>query len=82
VAEDGKNVLFQVSDEGGGVPPSERDRAFERFVRLPGSEHVPGSGLGLAIARSLVELNGGRLRLGDAPSGGALFEIELPRAAA
>jgi two-component system sensor histidine kinase KdpD len=81
VAENGKNVLFHVSDEGRGVPPSERDRAFERFVRLPGSEHVPGSGLGLAIARSLVELNGGRLRLGDAPSGGALFEIELARAA-
>lgn len=81
VAEDGKNVRFNVSDEGRGVPASERDRVFERFVRLPGSEHVPGSGLGLAIARSLVELNGGRLRLGDAPSGGALFEIELPRAA-
>jgi len=81
VAEDGKNVLFHVSDEGGGVPASERDRVFERFVRLPGSERVPGSGLGLAIARSLVELNGGRLRLGDAPSGGALFEIAIPRAA-
>jgi two-component system sensor histidine kinase KdpD len=82
VAEDGKDVLFRVADEGRGVPPSERDRVFERFVRLPGSEQVPGSGLGLAIARSLVELNGGRLRLTDAPGGGALFEIVLPRAAA
>lgn len=82
VAEGSKDVLFRVSDEGSGVPPSERDRVFERFVRLPVSEQVPGSGLGLAIARSLVELNGGRLRLTDAPSGGALFEIAIPRAVA
>jgi two-component system sensor histidine kinase KdpD len=80
VVEDGRNVLFHVTDEGGGVPAAERDRVFDRFVRLPGSEEIPGSGLGLAIARSLVELNGGRLRLGDAPSGGALFEISIPRA--
>jgi signal transduction histidine kinase len=42
---------------------------------------VPGTGLGLSIARSLVEMNGGTLRLADAPGGGTLFEIRLPREA-
>ena len=48
-------------------------------MRLDENKEIPGSGLGLSIARSLVELNGGRLRLANAPGGGALFEIVLPR---
>ncbi len=55
---------------------------FERFVRLDGARDVPGSGLGLFIAKSLVALNGGRLRLAEAEGGGTLFEIALPRSAA
>jgi two-component system, OmpR family, sensor histidine kinase MprB len=47
-------------------------------VRLPSAQGVPGTGLGLNIARSLVELNGGALRLSGAPGGGTLFEIQLP----
>jgi two-component system sensor histidine kinase KdpD len=81
VVADDANVFFRVADEGRGVPAADRERALERFVRLEGSADIPGSGLGLAIARSLVELNGGRLRLADAPSGGALFEIAVPRVA-
>jgi two-component system sensor histidine kinase KdpD len=76
-----KSVVLRVSDRGPGVPAGERDRVFERFVRLPGAASVPGSGLGLSIARSLVEMNGGRLRLIEAPGGGTVFEIELERAA-
>ncbi len=79
-AADGKSVLFRISDEGTGVPTDERERVFGRFVRLPSSSAVPGTGLGLSIARSLVEMNGGKLRLKDAPGGGTTFEIELPRA--
>ena len=82
VAADETSVCFRVSDQGKGVPAGERDRVFERFVRLEDAGRLPGSGLGLSIARSLVELNGGRLRLGEAEGGGALFEIALPRIAA
>ena len=67
-----------MADQGKGVPERERERVFERFVRLDENKEIPGSGLGLSIARSLVELNGGRLRLANAPGGGALFEIVLP----
>lgn len=80
VTEDQTNVLFCVADEGKGVPAEQRERVFDRFVRLEDSARLPGSGLGLSIARSLVELNGGHLRLREAEGGGALFEIVLPRA--
>jgi two-component system heavy metal sensor histidine kinase CusS len=51
-----------VEDEGPGVPPEQRERIFERFVRIvrPGTEGK-GSGLGLAICRSIIELHGGRI---------------------
>ncbi len=76
---DGAQAILRVADHGKGVPERERERVFERFVRLDENREIPGSGLGLSIARSLVELNGGRLRLANAPGGGALFEIVLPR---
>ena len=73
-----------VEDQGPGVPPSERERIFERFVRLgdSGSEER-GSGLGLPICRSIIELHHGRIWAEGAIGGGlrVLFEIpatELP----
>ena len=59
----------------------DRDRVFDRFVRLPDAETVEGSGLGLFIARRLVEMNGGRVRLLPAEPTGARFEMLVPRAA-
>lgn len=79
VEEQKDSVVLRVADSGRGIPLPDRDRVLERFVRLPNSAGVPGSGLGLAIARSLVELNGGSIRIGDSPRGGVLFEIEFPR---
>jgi two-component system sensor histidine kinase KdpD len=81
VRSEDESVLLRISDHGPGVPAAERERVFERFVRLPSSSSVPGTGLGLSIARSLVEMNGGNLRLGEPPGGGTLFEIDLPKAA-
>ena len=77
---DGHSAFIRISDQGAGIPPSERQRVLDRFVRLPGASEVPGTGLGLSIARSLVELNGGKIRLAGASGGGTLFEVELPPA--
>ncbi|HKA35729.1 MAG TPA: ATP-binding protein, partial [Thermoanaerobaculia bacterium] len=79
VAAEGSDVFLRIADHGDGVPAEERERVFERFVRLDSARSVPGTGLGLSIARSLVELNGGSLKLSRAPGGGTLFEIRLPR---
>jgi signal transduction histidine kinase len=53
---------LEVEDQGPGLSPTERERAFDRFVRLgsPRADY-PGSGLGLAICRSIVELHGGHI---------------------
>ncbi|MDT0572373.1 HAMP domain-containing sensor histidine kinase [Streptomyces sp. DSM 3412] len=73
-------VVLQVVDDGTGVPPADRDRIFERFVRLDESRARDdgGAGLGLAIARDIAVRHGGTLTVGDAPGGGALFELRLP----
>jgi signal transduction histidine kinase len=53
----------QVEDEGSGVPSSEHEHIFDRFVRLPATPETDhgGSGLGLAICRGIVELHHGRI---------------------
>jgi two-component system sensor histidine kinase KdpD len=79
VSADDASIFLRVADKGTGIPAGDRERVFDRFVRLPGAENLPGTGLGLSIARSLVEGNGGSLRVSGAPGGGALFEIRLPR---
>ena len=64
-----------------GPAPPDRERVFERFVRLDEarSRDEGGAGLGLAIAREVLQRHGGTLALTDA-SCGAAFEIRLPRA--
>jgi len=78
-AEAGAAVL-RVADDGPGVPAADRERIFERFVRLDDarSRDEGGAGLGLAIARDLVLAHGGSLTVGEAPGGGALFKVRLP----
>ncbi|TVT31600.1 HAMP domain-containing histidine kinase [Amycolatopsis rhizosphaerae] len=68
---------FTVSDTGPGVPPSERERIFDRLVRLDQARDRlgGGSGLGLAIARGFARAHGGELRCGEAAGGGAEFTL-------
>jgi two-component system sensor histidine kinase TctE len=71
--------LLTVRDNGPGIPPAERERVFERFYRVLGTE-AEGSGLGLAIALEIVERSGGSIALADAPgSTGLLVAVRLPR---
>lgn len=78
----GGRAVVEVGDDGPGIPEAERDRVFDRFVRLDASRGrtTGGSGLGLAIVRELVAAHGGTVRAEAAPSGGALFRVELPLA--
>ncbi|MFJ7490069.1 ATP-binding protein [Streptomyces sp. NPDC097727] len=75
-------VAVAVTDDGAGVPPDERERIFERFVRLDDARtrDEGGAGLGLAIARDVAARHGGRLTVDGAPEGGARFEVWLPSA--
>ncbi|MFA3874744.1 ATP-binding protein [Streptomyces sp. MMCC 100] len=82
VRRDGEAAVVAVADDGEGVPAADRERIFERFVRLDDarSRDDGGAGLGLAIARDVAVRHGGTLTVHDAPAGGALFELRLPGA--
>jgi two-component system, OmpR family, sensor kinase len=79
--QDGRgSLVVSIDDDGPGVPPEQRDRVFGRFHRTQASRDRAsgGSGLGLGIARSIVELQGGRIWFEDSPLGGARVSFELP----
>ena len=76
-AQDG-HVGLRVEDSGPGIPPSERQRIFERFHR--GQAGDGGSGLGLSIANAVVSATRGRWRVGDSPEGGASMAVSWPLA--
>ncbi|MFJ8607668.1 sensor histidine kinase [Streptomyces sp. NPDC093675] len=81
VAVEGDDVVLTVGDDGPGVAPEDRERVFERFVRLDEarSRDAGGAGLGLAIARDVVLRHGGSLTVGGDPGRGAVFRARLPR---
>ena len=81
---DGDDVVLSVSDDGPGIPAKDRERAFDRFVRLDAArsrdgQEAGGSGLGLAIVRATALAHGGSAGLEDA-SPGLRAVIRLPAA--
>jgi signal transduction histidine kinase len=75
-------VEIVVEDTGEGIPPDQLQSVFEKFhqVRRDGKGKAPGTGLGLAIAKSLVELQGGRIRVESEVGRGSRFAFTLPAA--
>jgi signal transduction histidine kinase len=69
VKRDGEKVAIAVTDNGPGIPPAERARVLQRFVRLEKSRSTPGTGLGLSLAAAAAKLGGGSIELGDANPG-------------
>ncbi|MEO7061677.1 MAG: HAMP domain-containing sensor histidine kinase [Lapillicoccus sp.] len=81
VAAEADTAIVVVADDGPGIPVGERERVFDRFVRLDESRSRTsgGSGLGLAIARQLVGAHGGTISVGTSEGlGGAEVTIRLP----
>jgi two-component system OmpR family sensor kinase len=79
IAADETTAVVIVADSGPGIPPADRERIFQRFVRLPSPPGIkrPGSGLGLAIARGIAAAHGGTLLVLDSEAG-ARLELALP----
>lgn len=80
VAEQDGVVTLTVDDDGPGIPPAERTRVLDRFVRLGDARARDdgGSGLGLAIVAELVAAHGGAVVITEAPLGGARVVVTLP----
>lgn len=74
-------LRIAIRDHGPGIPAADRERVFEPFVRLEPSRNRDsgGSGIGLAITRNIVRWHRGDIMLDNAPDGGLIAEIRLPR---
>ncbi|WAC68808.1 sensor histidine kinase [Microbacterium sp. SL75] len=78
VAVRGATAVVSVADDGPGVPAADRERIFERLVRLDAARAASGGvGLGLPIARGIARAHGGDVRCVDGGVG-ARFEVTLP----
>ena len=78
-------VRLSVADDGPGIPAELRAHVFDRFVHNAGPgdrASSKGTGLGLAIVSTISIAHGGEASVGDSPSGGAMFTVELPLAEA
>ncbi|HEV7949297.1 MAG TPA: HAMP domain-containing sensor histidine kinase [Glaciihabitans sp.] len=82
LAHTGTSVTFSVEDDGNGIAVADRERVFDRFVRLDDARarDTGGSGLGLAIVKEIVVAHGGAVRLSESTLGGARIEVEFPAA--
>ena len=79
VLADGIDIL--VDDDGSGIPPADRERVFQPFIRLDPSRSpsTGGIGLGLTIARDVARNHGGEIHLETSPQGGLRARLHLPR---
>jgi len=73
----GKTLQIDISDDGPGIPPADRDRIFDPFFTT--REVGQGCGLGLSVAQQVVRAHGGEVAVSDAPGGGTTVTIRLPR---
>lgn len=73
------SIAISVSDNGPGIPDSEKDSVFQRFYRSDASRNDKQHfGLGLCIAKEIALLHQGSLKILDTPGGGATFVLKLP----
>src|SRR5437762_11669603 len=78
---DGRELRFDVSDDGVGIPEAARDRMFGVFERFhEGRAEAAGTGLGLALTKRLVEQMNGSISLESEEGKGTAFHVTLPDA--
>ena len=70
------HIRFYVRDTGIGIAPEDRERIFERFVKL--DTFTQGTGLGLSICKSIAEQLGGSVGVDSVAGEGSCFRIDIP----
>lgn len=71
-------AIFEIQDQGIGIPTEEQHQIFESFYRAKNVGSVPGSGLGLTIVQKSVELQGGKITVNSEVGVGTTFTVNLP----
>ncbi|MFZ6743763.1 sensor histidine kinase [Undibacterium sp. JH2W] len=78
---DEEQYIFEVADDGAGIPPEHRERVFAMFQTLRPRDEVEGSGMGLAVIRKTIESLGGSISLTANQPRGAVFRFSWPQVA-
>ncbi|NEO33968.1 MAG: PAS domain S-box protein [Symploca sp. SIO3C6] len=74
-----KEVIFQIKDQGIGIPPEDQQHLFKSFHRAQNVGKVTGTGLGLAIVKKSVDLHDGKIKVDSQVGVGTTFTVNLPR---
>jgi two-component system sensor kinase FixL len=75
---DGTNIIFEVEDQGIGIPESEHHNMFTRFFRAGNATNIQGTGLGLTIVKQYLDLLGGDISFTSEVDRGTTFTVTLP----
>lgn len=79
IALEAGSLRTSITDQGPGIPETDRTRLFKRFVRIQDRNGPqPGIGLGLAVVKSIVEAHGGKVGVESSLSGGSTFWFTIP----
>lgn len=70
-------TIITITDNGIGIPASQREKVFERFTRLDQSRQLPGTGLGMALVKSIMKIHHANIHLYDNQPTGLRIEIQL-----
>ena len=70
--------IFEIKDEGVGIPSDSQKELFTPFYRASNIGTVPGTGLGLAITKRSVELLKGKINFNSEENKGTIFQVKLP----
>lgn len=81
LSSDGKNAVFEVADNGEGIPADRLNGIFEgtlKQVDLKTSDSTKNMGIGLSVCSTVVKAHGGTITAGNSKTGGAVFTLTLP----
>lgn len=73
-----EEVIFQIQDQGIGIPSGDMGQLFESFHRASNVKNIPGTGLGLAIVKRCVDLQAGKITVASEVGTGTTFTVTLP----
>jgi signal transduction histidine kinase len=71
-------VIFQIKDEGIGIPAADQQHLFEPFYRGGNISDISGTGLGLTVAKKLLDIHGGQIAVASEVGVGTTFTVTLP----